>query len=120
MKQPAFTIVSLLNYVLEKGRFYLSLMHQYFMGQPLLFSTCLQRFGIEWTSFTRWSWVAIRFQAVISDSISSRLLVGCLFDISKATLCQRFSIGFRSGDWAGQSSVLKFFLDFHLVTSLAR
>src|SRR6218665_3653394 len=87
-------------------------MHQCFMGEPLLFSTCLQRFGIEWTSFTRWSWVTTRFQAAMSDSISSRLLVGCLFDISKATLCQRFSIGFRSGDWAGHSSVLMLFWDF--------
>jgi len=38
-----------------------SLMHQYFMVQPLFFSTCLQRFGIEWTSLTRWSLVTTRF-----------------------------------------------------------
>jgi len=36
---------------LEKGCFYMSLMHQYFMGQPLPFSACLQRFCIEWTSW---------------------------------------------------------------------
>ena len=32
---------------LAKGCFYVSLMHQYFMGEPLLFSTCLQRFALN-------------------------------------------------------------------------
>ena len=41
----------------------------------------------------------------MSDLIS-RLAVGCLLDISKATLFQRFSIGFRSGDLAGRNVVL--------------
>src|SRR6218665_1073729 len=94
-------------------------MHKYFMGQPLLFSTCLQRFGIEWPSLKRWSWVTTRFQAAMSDSISSRLLVGGLFDVSRATLRQKFSIGFRSEDWAGQSSVLVLLWDFHLANSFA-
>jgi len=108
---------------LEIHRFmcnWLWLIHQYFMGQPLLFSTCLLRFGIEWTSITKWSWVTTRFQAAMNDSISSHLLVGYLFDISKAVLCQKFLIWFRSGYWAGQSSVLMLFWDFHLVTSFAR
>ena len=95
---------------------------QYLMGQPLDLITCRQRFGIEWTSLTRWSWVTTRFQEAMSDSISSRLLVGCLLDISEATLCQRFSIsiGLRSGDWAGQPSVVMLFRRFHSVTFFAR
>src|SRR6218665_2241253 len=91
-----------------------------FYGRALALQRLSAAFCIEWTSLSRWSSVTTWFQTAMSDSISSRLLVGCLFDISKATLCQRFSIGFRSGDWAGQSSVLKFFWDIHLVTSLER
>jgi len=89
-------------------------MHQYFMDQPLLFSPSLQRFGIEWTSLTRWSWGTTRFKRVMSDSISSRLLVGCLFDISQATLCQRFSIG------SCRTSPHALLLSMSLVTHLIR
>src|SRR6218665_2587220 len=37
-------------------------------------------------SLTRWTWVTPRFQAVVSDSINLRLIVGCLLTISKVIL----------------------------------
>src|SRR6218665_1857622 len=55
-------------------------------------------------SLTRWWWVTPLFQAAESDSINLRLIVGCLLTISKVILCQRFSIGFLSCDWASEVS----------------
>src|SRR6218665_1324188 len=99
LNRPAFTIVSLLNHVVTLKKAVLCVTDaSVFYGPALALQHLSAAFCIEWTSLTRWSWVTTRFQAAMSDSISSRLLVGCLFDISKATLCQRFSIGFRSED----------------------
>src|SRR6218665_551850 len=93
-------IVRLLNHVVVLKRPFLCVTDaSVFYGPALALKHLSAAFCMEWTSLTRWSWVTIRFQAAMSDSISSRLLVGRLFNISKATLCLRFSIGFRFGDW---------------------
>ena len=55
-------------------------------------------------SLMRCLWVTPHFQAIISN-----LIVGCLLTISKVTLCQRFSTGFRSSDWVGKVSILVLF-----------
>lgn len=77
-----------------KIMFYLSLMGQYFMG-----IANLRRIDIERTSMTRRSWVTTWFQAVMSDSINSHLVVEWLLDISTASLhpeiCNRIhALGF--------------------------
>ena len=118
-EQPKFSSVSCM-WPWKRPVFSIIIIYQYLIAHPLFLTTCLHRVGIEWTSFMRWSWVTTRCRAAMSDSVSSHLVVGCLFDISKATFCQRFSIGFKSGDWAGQSRVLMLFWSFHLVTSFAR
>jgi len=35
-----------------------------------------ESYRIEWTAWTRWSWLTPRFQAAVSDSINLRLIVG--------------------------------------------
>src|SRR6218665_1278572 len=64
-------------------------------------------------SMTRRSWMTLRFNL--------RLIVSCFLTISKVTLLQRISIGFRSSyDSAIKISVLMLFWHFQLATSLAR
>jgi len=64
--------------------------------------------------------VTIRFQAAISDYISSFWLTGRRFDISTAILCQDFSMGLRSGDCAGQSMVVMLFGFIQATITFAR
>jgi hypothetical protein len=45
-------------------------------------------------------------EAAMSDSVSSRLLVGCLLLASNAILSQIFSFGLRFEDLTAQSSVV--------------
>lgn len=60
------------------------------------------------------------FQAAINDSMSSLFDLGCFLEISKDILYQRFSIGLRSGDCAGQSNVFILLSLIQLVTLFAQ
>lgn len=57
-------------------------------SHQLIFSVLAVR-GLAWGGF----WVLTQFQEVVSDSISSRLVVGCILDISRDTLCHALSVG---------------------------
>lgn len=70
-----------------------------FLGQPLLSIAYLQHrvMGSLTSDDVHWSQLISRFQATMNDSINLRLIVGCLLTyLQRYTLCQRFSIRFRS------------------------
>ena len=81
-----------------------TVMPQHLVSHPLFLITCLHRVCIEYTILTRWSWVKTFCLVAMSYSLSSQLLVGFLFDIFKAILCQEFSIGFQYGDWTSEQT----------------
>ena len=66
------------------------------------------------------SGVTICCQAWIIFSISSLLLDGLFLAMISLILCHKFSIGFRSGDWAGQFIWATRWDCIHLFTNFAR
>ena len=82
--------------------------------------TSLQGRGSESTSFLSSSGVINRNQAAITCSISSLLVLGLFLPTIQLTRFHKFSIGFKSGDWAGQSIRSILWAPYQCCTFLAR
>ena len=82
--------------------------------------TSMQRRGSESTSFLSSSGVITLNQAAIICSISSLLVLGLFLPTIQLTRFHKFLIGFKSGDWAGQSIRLTLWVPYQCYTFLAR
>ena len=82
--------------------------------------TSLQRRGSESTSFLSSSGVITRNQAAITCSISSLLVLGLFLPTIQLTRFHKVSIGFKSGDWAGQCIRSTLWVPYQYCTFLAR
>ena len=82
--------------------------------------TSLQRRGSESTSFLSSSGVITRNQAAITCLISSLLVLGLFLPTIQLTRFHKFSIRFKSGDWAGQSICSTLWVPYQCCTFLAR
>ena len=82
--------------------------------------TSLQRQASESTSFSSSSGVITQNQAAIACSISSLLVLGLFLPTIQLTWFHKFSIGLKSGDWAGQSIHSTLWVPYQCCTFLAR
>ena len=82
--------------------------------------TSLQRRGSKSTSFLSSSGVITRNHAAITCSISSLLVLGLFLPTIQLTQFHKFSIGFKSGDWAGQSIRSTLWVPYQCCTFLAQ
>ena len=82
--------------------------------------TSLQWQGSESISFLSCLGVITQNQAAITCSISSLLVLGLFLPTIQLTRFHKFSIGFKSGDWAGQSIRSALWVPYHCCTFLAR
>ena len=82
--------------------------------------TNLQRRESESTSFLSSSGVITRNIAAITCSISSLLVLGLFLPTIQLTRFHKFSIGFKSRDWAGQSIRSTLWVPYQCCTFLAR
>ena len=102
----------------EKERF-CDISFSFFVGKPLFWITALHRLGMLCTRLRSSSGVTMWCQAWIIFSISS-LLLGLFLAMITLILCHKFSIGLRSGDWAGQFIWATLWDCIHLFTNFAR
>ncbi len=76
---------------------------QYLVGAPFALITALIRRGMEVISLWH-CWGGMEAQVSLTVAFSSSAFFGLLFLIFLLTIPHRYSIGFRSGEFAGQSS----------------
>ncbi len=76
---------------------------QYLVGAPFALITASIRRGMEVISLWH-CWGGIEAQVSLTVAFSSSAFFGLLFLIFLLTIPHRFSMGFRSGEFAGQSS----------------
>ncbi len=76
---------------------------QYLVGAPFALITASIRRGMEVISLWH-CWGGLEAQVSLTVAFSSSAFFGLLFLIFLLTILHRFSIGFRSGEFAGQSS----------------
>ncbi len=76
---------------------------QYLVGAPFALITASIRRGTEVISLWH-CWGGIEAQVSLTVAFSSSAFFGLLFLIFLLTIPHRFSLGFRSGEFAGQSS----------------
>ncbi len=76
---------------------------QYLVGAPFALITASIRRGMEVISLWH-CWGGVEAQVSLTVAFSSSAFFGLLFLIFLLTTPQRFSMGFRSGEFAGQSS----------------
>ncbi len=76
---------------------------QYLVGAPFPLITVSIRRGMEVISLWH-CWGGMEAQVSLTVAFSSSVFVGLLFLIFLLTILHRFSMGFRSGEFAGQSS----------------
>ncbi len=76
---------------------------QYLVGAPFTLITASIRRGMEVISLWH-CWGGMEAQVSLTVAFSSSAFFGLLFLIFLLTLTHRFSMGFRSGEFAGQSS----------------
>ncbi len=76
---------------------------QYLAGAPFAFITASIRLGMEVISLWH-CWCVVEAQVSLTMAFSSSAFFGLLFLIFFLTIPLRFSIGFGSGEFAGQSS----------------
>ncbi len=75
---------------------------QYLVGAPFALITASMRRGMEVISLWH-CWGGMEAQVSLTVAFSSSAFFGLLFLIFLLTIPRRFSIGFRSGEFAGQS-----------------
>ena len=90
------------------------------MGHPLFSITILHLRGSESTSFVNSSGEITLNQAAITYLISSLFVLGLFLEIMQLILYHKFSIGFKSGGWAGHSILSTWWDSYHFWTFLAR
>ncbi len=76
---------------------------QYLVGAPFALITASVRCGMEVISLWH-CWGGVEAQVSLTVAFSSSAFFGLLFLIFLLTILHRFSTGFRSGEFAGQSS----------------
>ncbi len=76
---------------------------QYLVGAPFALITASIRRGMEVISLWH-CWGGMEAQVSLTVAFSSSVFFGLLFLIFLLTIHNRFSMGFRSGEFAGQSS----------------
>ncbi len=76
---------------------------QYLVGAPFALITASIRRGMEVISLWH-CWGGMEAQVSLTVAFSSSAFFGLLFLIFLLTIPHRFSMGFRSGEFAGQSS----------------
>ncbi len=76
---------------------------QYLVGAPFALITASIRRGMEVISLWH-CWDGVEAQVSLTVAFSSSVFFGLLFLIFLLTIPHRFSTGFRSGEFAGQSS----------------
>ncbi len=76
---------------------------QYLVGAPFTLITASIRRGMEVISLWH-CWVGMEAQVSLTVAFISSAFFGLLFLIFLLTIAHRFSMGFRSGEFAGQSS----------------
>ncbi len=76
---------------------------QYLVGSPFALITASIRRGMEVISLWH-CWGGMEAQVYLTVAFSSSAFFGLLFLIFLLTIPHRFSMGFRSGEFAGQSS----------------
>ncbi len=76
---------------------------QYLVGAPFALITASIRCGMEVISLWH-CWGGVEAQVSLTVAFSSSAFFGLLFLIFLLTIPSRFSMGFRSGEFAGQSS----------------
>ncbi len=76
---------------------------QYLVGAPFALITASIRRGMEVISLWH-CWGGMKAQVSLTVAFSSSAFFGLLFLIFLLTIPRRFSLGFRSGEFAGQSS----------------
>ncbi len=76
---------------------------QYLVGAPFALITASIRRGMEVISLWH-CWGGMDAQISLTVAFSSSAFFGLLFLIFLSTIAHRFSLGFRSGESAGQSS----------------
>ncbi len=76
---------------------------QYLVGAPFALITASIRRGMELISLWH-CWGGMEAQVSLTVAFSSSAFFGLLFLIFLLTIPHRFSLGFRSGEFAGQSS----------------
>ncbi len=86
---------------------------QYLVGAPFALITASIRRGMEVISLWH-CWGGVEAQVSLTVAFSSSAFFGLLFLISLLTIRHRFS-GFRSGEFAGQSSTPKPAVCVHLI-----
>ncbi len=78
---------------------------QYFVGAPFALITASIRRGMEVISLWH-CWGGMEAQVSLIAAFSSSAFFGLLFLIFLLTIPHRFSMGFRSGEFAGQSGTV--------------
>ncbi len=78
---------------------------QYLVGAPFALITALIRRGMEVTSLWH-CWCGMEAQVALIAAFSSSALLGLVSLLFLLTIPHRFSMGFRSGEFAGQSSTV--------------
>ncbi len=78
---------------------------QYLVGAPFALITASIRRGMEVISLWH-CWGGMEAQVSLTVAFSSSAFFGLLFLIFLLTIPHRFSMGFRSGEFAGQSSTV--------------
>ncbi len=78
---------------------------QYLVGAPFALITASIRRGMEVISLWH-CWGGMEAQVSLTVAFSSSALLGLVSLIFLLTISHRFSMGFRSGEFAGQSSIV--------------
>ncbi len=91
---------------------------QYLVGAPFALITASIRRGMEVISLWH-CWGGMETQVSLTVAFSSSAFFGLLFLIFLLTIPHRFSMGFRSGEFAGQSSTPTPWSFNHLLVLLA-
>ncbi len=97
-KKKSLWIVGLLE-----SMFIYCICTQYLVGAPFALITASTRHGMEVISLWH-CWGGMEAQVSLTVAFSSSAFFGLLYLIFLLTISHRFSLGFRSGEFAGQSS----------------